>query len=308
MRPKKLDLSMVVASNAEYCPNPDEFYHKILLTDTAINSVRQLLNVKTTTKLASLSFGDSVIQEYDCAFTPTNSDLDAVDISVCPLSIMTEFCQADLEESFLSKWMQSGSNHADFGPQAFMKIYYDELIRATKNDIAKIAWQGDTTSTIAPYSRCTGWEYRLANDAAVIDVTGTTVTASNVITEVNKLIAVLPEALAGEYMDIAFYMAPNIVSAFRVASAAHNVNVMLDANAPLIYNGFKIYTAYGMSANTMVLTRPENLVFATDLVNDALEITTVAQRNTTLKDVISTRSDFKLGFWIVNPEEIVFYT
>lgn len=308
MKSKRFDFSMTSSADALLCPNPEEFYSKAMLTNEAINSFRQLLNVKHSTKIANLSFGESVVQEYDCAFTPSDSALTAVDIEVCPLSIMTEFCQADLEESFLSLWMQRGSNHADFGPAAFMTIYYDELLKATKNDLAKITWQGDTTSTIAPYDKCDGLEKKLLADAAVIDVAGTTVTASNVITEVNKLIAALPDELAGEYMDVAFYMAPNVVSAFRVASAQHNVNVMLDANAPLVYNGFRIYTAYGMSANTMVLTRPENFIFATDLVNDPLEITTVAQRNTTLKDVISTRSDFKFYVGFVNPEEIVFYS
>ena len=304
---KKLMFDLTVESNALLCPNPQEWFVKATLSNEDLAEFRQLPNVKEKTKLGSLEF-TGVIQEYGCEFTPTNSDLDAIDIEPCKLAVMTSICQDELESSFVADWMRAGSNNADFAPASFMSHYFDRLAAEVSNELAVIAWQGDTSGSIAPFDKCDRLEKKLAADATVIDVSGIVITASNVLAEIAKVIKALPAAIAYRTADLRLFVSSNVAQCYQIAASTLNVNQYVSEAAPLQYQGIKMIISSGMSNDTMVLTLGSNLIYAYDLLNDVSTIDTVNFRSTTLEAKIGTRTDFKFFVGLTNGDEIVFYS
>lgn len=304
---KKLNFDLTVDSNALLCPNPKEWFAKALLGVDELADFRQLPNIKESTKLGSLEFG-TVVQEYGCAFNGTDGVLDAITITPCKLAIMTQICQGDLEDSFVADWMRQGSNDANFGPNNFMSWYYDRVAAAANNDIALIAWQGDTSGTIAPFDKCDGLEKKLTADATVIDVIGTTVTAANALAEIAKVVNALPDTIAHRRKDLRIYVSSNVASAYMIAASSLMVNQYVSEAAPLQYQGIKIIIASGMSDNTMVASLANNFIYGYDLLGDLEAINTIQMLATTGDDLLRTRTNFKFFVGFTNGDAIVYYS
>lgn len=303
---KKLMFDLTVNANALLCPNPQEWFVKATLSNDDLAEFRQVPNAKESRKLGSLEFAD-VIQEFGCEFTPTNSTMDAIDITPCKLSVMTSVCQDELESSFVADWMRAGSNAADFAPAAFMSHYYDRLAAQVSNELALIAWQGDTTSTVHPFSKCDGLEKKLLADATVIDVANTTITSSNVLAEIAKVMQALPAEISYRKADLRLFVSPDVALAYQIVASTLNVNQYISEAAPLQYQGIKMIVAPGMTSSTMVCTLASNLIYAYDLLGDVSEINTVNFKTTTLAAKIGTRTDFKFFVGFTNGDEIVYY-
>ena len=302
---KKLKFDLTVESNALLCPNPLEWFIKATLGNEDLAEFRQVPDAKEKTKLGVLTFTDP-IQAFGCSFSATASDLDAITIEPCKLSIMTQTCQDDLESSFVADWMRAGSNMADFAPANFMSHYYDTLAAKVKDGLALIAWQGDTDSTVYPYQYCDGLEKKLLADGSVIDVANTTLTAANILAELAKVKAALPASISYRTADLRIFMGPAAASLYQQAASVIP-NASISEAYPLQYQGIKIVIAPGMSADTMVATLAYNLIYAYDLLGDVSEINTINMKLTTGDATIRTRTDFKFFVGLSNPEEIVFY-
>jgi hypothetical protein len=303
---KKLNFDLTVQSNALLCPNPQEWFVKATLSNEDLAEFRQLPNVKEKTKIGVLTFTNP-LQPFGCNFTSTGSDLNAITIEPCKIAVMTEICQDDLESSFIADWMRAGSNQADFAPANFMAHYYTELAKKVSDGLALIAWQGDVDSTIYPYELCDGLEKKLGADSAVIDVTAGSVTASNVLAEIAKVIVALPGSVAYRKSELRLFVSTNVAIAYQIAAATSNTNVYVSEEAPLMYSGIKMVVCPGMSDNRMVCTLASNLIYAYDLLGDVSEINTINMKQTTGDAVIRTRTDFKFFVGHTNGEEIVFY-
>lgn len=304
---KKLMFDLTVETNALLCPNPQEWFVKATLSNEDLAEFRQVPNVKEKTKLGVVTFS-SPIQEFGCDFVATASALNAITIEPCKLAVNTEICQDDLESSFIANWMRAGSNMADFAPANFMSHYYEQLANAVMNDLALIAWQGDTAGTVAPFDKCDGLEKKLAADSAVLDVSGTTITSSNVLAEIAKVINKLPNTISYRKSELRLFVSSNVALAYQIAASTLNVNQYISEAAPLQYQGIKIVVSPGMSDNKMTLSLGHNYVYAYDLLGDLSEINTINMKNTTGDRKIRTITDFKFFVGITNPEEIVYYS
>jgi len=304
---KELKFNMTVETNALLCPNPKEWFAKALLGSQSLDLFRHIPNLKDAGKLGTLDFG-SVIQAYGCAFSATDSTLDAIDIVPCKLAIMLQVCQSDLEESYISEWMKSGSNEAMFGPAEFMSYFYDRVAASTKNDLTILTWKGDTSSTLPVIKECDGLEKKLLADALVIDVANTVVTASNVLAEIAKVIVKLPKTISYRKADLVLFVSANVGLAYQIAASTLNVNQYISEAAPLQYQGIKMIVDPGMTDDTMAISLAYNFVYGYDLLGDVDRIDTFSTRLTTGDDYIRMRTNFKFFVGFTNPEEIVYYS
>ena len=305
---KKLQFDLTVNSNALLCPNPEEFYSKAYIKETDPDNFRVVPNVKNSTKLAQMTFGQ-VLKAEACAFSAPTDTLDAIDVDVCGLSIMAQLCQFDLESSFLATQMASGSN-GSFEVASFMAYYYGELSSSVNEDIELIRWQGDTTLTDATLSLCDGYEKLLAADSAVIDVANPTagISSSNVLTQMQAVHEAAPTAVLSQGADLRFYVARNVFTAFQYAMAAGNtIAYLTEALAPT-YLGIPVVVCDGMSDDIMVLTSKWNLIYAFDAMGDKEELKAINLKETTGDAYLRTRADLKIGFQIANGGEIVFHS
>ncbi len=306
---KNLNFDLTVASNALQCPNPTEWYDRAYLSALNPADFHIIPGVKNSTKVATNTF-PPVLQTLDCTFAATASNLSATTVSVCPIKVNVSICKYTLESSFVVNEMAKGSQNYDV--QSFMNYYWDSLGKEVAQEIAEIAWVGDTsntgyTGTSAYKKLCTGFEALMAANSQVVDVTLTAITTSNVIAAMTAVINAAPASIKSRKAGAKFYVASNVALAFRIASALGNTAAFITGEMPLSFAGFDVVEQPGMSTNKMVFTRPENLVYALDGENDSNELIAVDQLRTAGIPNILTVALFAIGFTILNPTEIVYY-
>jgi hypothetical protein len=302
---RKLKFDLDIETNALLCANPDEFYSRAYLTEDIVDNYRTLPGIKSETKLANVTFGN-ILQASNCNFTAPTDSLDAVDLTVCPLSAMSQICQFTLEQSFLSLQMAQGSN-GDFTVASFMNYYWNEMSLKIQEDLELIRWQGDTLSEDPVLSLCDGYLKKLCDAEGVIGINSTTVDSSNVIAEMTTVYTSLPPAVIRKKSNLRFYVSANVVAAYELAAATGNTQTYVTLPLGLTFLGVKVVVADGMPDNTMVLTLRDNLLYCFDGEGDSRALKAVNLTDTVAEPYLRTRANMKVGFHFVNPSEIVVY-
>lgn len=312
MRNLKFDLN--IDASALLNPNPVEFYSKAYITEEVADNYRTLPGIKSKTKIATTSFS-SLLKDSSCDFVAGDQTLSAITIDVTAVSALAEICRFDIEASYLSLAMAKGSS-ASFEVQPFMSFYWDEMAKEISAEIEGQRWQGNTatasfTGATAYLKLVDGYEKLLAADAAVLDVTATATTVSNVLANIaavyNKMASDAP-ALINRTSDLRLYVSPNIAAAYRQAVAAGNTQAYVTKNLDLTYLDIKIVVAQGMSSNKMVLTLKDNLIYAFDGEGDGKALKAINLEDSVAEPKLRTRANLKVGFEIVNGNEIVYFS
>lgn len=301
---KKYKFDLTVDASALLQANPIEFYARLYGMESAAGNFRVLPGVKNKTKIANVVFAQ-LIQAADCEFTPTNSTVSAIEIDVCPLSIQTSVCQYQLEQAWLADQMAKGSN-SDFTVASFMAYFYEQMSAKAHEELAKIMWQGDTDSEDPILEKCDGWLKRLCS-LDPIRVAQDTVTAANVIAEMGLVLGSATDEMLTAGVNLQFKVSPNVGTAYRIATASTNTINNVTVGLGLTFLDIPIVVDYGLPANTILLSDPNNFVYALDAEGDIDSLQIVDFSKTTLDRTIGARADFKVGFYITNPEQVVFY-
>jgi hypothetical protein len=304
---RELKFDLNVEANALLCPNPQEFYSRAYISEDIVNNYRTVPGVKDATKLANVVF-DNLLKESTCNFSASPSVLDAIDVTVCPVSAMAEVCRFDLEKSFLSLQMAKGSN-GSFEVASFMDYYWSEMSNQIGEEIEQIRWQGDTSLTGTTILKlCDGYEKLLGADSDVIDIlSAVTITTSNVIAEMSRVLTALPNSLKNKKKDLRMYVSPNVALAYELAAAQGNTQTFVTQSLGLSFLGIKIVVAEGASDNVIVLTHKDNLIYAFDGEGDSKALKAVNLEDSIAEPLLRTRANIKIGFQIVNGFEIVAY-
>ena len=239
-------------------------------------TVRPNVKFKEVVKRLEL---DGIVKDGSCDFADT-STLTLTERIIQPkeLQVNLELCKKD----FRSDWeaVQMGYSAFDNLPSSFQDylIGYVAAKVAQKNETT--IWRG-ADATDGEYD---GFTALLAADGAAVaaqTITGTTVTAANVIAELGKIVDAIPSALYGRE-DLHIYVAQNIFRAYKrslggfaagglgaagVGSMGNNQDVNV-----LFFDGVKIFMANGLADNVAVSTTKDNLWFATGLLSDQNEV------------------------------------
>lgn len=312
MRNLKFDLN--IDASALLNPNPVEFYSKAYITEEVADNYRTLPGIKSKTKIATTSFS-SLLKDSSCDFVAGDQTLSAITIDVTAVSALAEICRFDIEASYLSLAMAKGSS-ASFEVQPFMSFYWDEMAKEISAEIEGQRWQGNTatasfTGATAYLKLVDGYEKLLAADATVLDVTATATTVSNVLDNIaavySKMATSAPQ-LINRTSDLRLYVSPNIAAAYRQAVAAGNTQAYVTKNLDLTYLDIKIVVAQGMSSNKMVLTLKDNLIYAFDGEGDGKALKAINLEDSVAEPKLRTRANLKVGFEIVNGNEIVYFS
>jgi len=303
---RNLKFDLDIETNALLCPNPNEFYGRSYISEDIVDNYRTLPGIKSATKLASVTFGN-ILQPSTCNFTAPTDSLDAVDVDVCALSAMAQLCQFDLEQSFLALQMAQGSN-GDFTVASFMNFYWAEMAKQIQESIEYIRWQGDTASENETLALCDGYIKKMLADGSIIDVANTTITSTNVIAEIVKVINALPATVSRKKADLRLYVASNVANALELATASGNTQTYITTPLALTFLGIKVVVAEGMPNDHMVATLKSNLIYAFDGEGDGKALKAVNLNDTVAEPYLRTRANLKVGFTYVNPTEIVLYS
>ena len=302
---KKYKFDLTVDASALLQANPIEFYSRLYGMESAAGNFRVLPGIKNATKIANVLFGQ-LIQAADCDFTPTDSEVSAITIDVCPLSIQTSVCQYQLEQSWLADQMTKGSN-SDFTVASFMTYFWEQMSNKAHEELAKIMWQGDTDSEDTILDKCDGWLKRICGEVGVIRAAQNAVTVSTVVDDLGDVLALATDEMLAAGNTLQFKVSPNVATAYRIATASANTINYTTAALNLTFLDIAIVVEYGFPANTIILTDPNNFVYALDAEGDMDSLQIVDFSKTTLDRKIGARADFKVGFYVTNPTQIVFF-
>jgi hypothetical protein len=306
---RELRFALTIDSTSLLCPNAQEFYAKSYLTSDIADNFRTLPNIKYKTEIATTTF-TNILSASTCAFSSGTNPLISIPIDVCAVSAMAEICRFDLEQSFVSMQMVKGSN-GSYEVASFMNFYWDVMAKEIQEEIEIIRWRGNTAATGGTYvSLCDGHEKKLLADGTVNKISKAAITNANVLAEMAKVYASMATnapSLINKTADLRLYVAPNVAAAYRQAVAAGNNTSYLTKNLDLTYLDIKIVVAQGMSADKMVLTLKDNMIYAFDAEGDSTALKAIDLSDTTAEPKLRTRANMKIGFFHTNGAEIVYY-
>ena len=284
------------------------FYTTALLTGTSKSTFRLFPNVKSSVKVGSLNLGN-ILAADSCSFAATGTiTLAQKTLTVCPLKVNLELCEKDYETLYLSEQMRAGSNVDGNIPTSFQDFLMGLVASRISQQTEVIAWAGDVSGS--PVTLCDGLLVDFAADATVIDVsaTGSNISvAATSVAEVAKIYAAIPVTLDKSMVKI--YLSPAAYSAYLVGLAAAYpalITVVNNEYKPR-YMECEILKAEGMPTNKAVAADPQNLWYATDLVNDENELSMLSMKGTTGDPTVRILTEFKIGFGYGNGSEIVYF-
>jgi len=250
---------------------------------------------------------DNIIKNATCDFDPTST------ITLTEKILQPESFQVNLQlckTDFRSDWdaIQMGYSAFDVLPKSFADFLIAHAAEKVAAGMETSIWQG-VDGTAGQFS---GIMTQLDADAdlpAGQKIAGTTVDATNVITELGLMIDALPAALYGKE-DLVLYVSSNIYRAyvralggFAAAGVGANGYDNKGTNQVLndiYFDGVKVFLANGLASNTALLAQTSNLFFATGLMNDMNECRVLDMSDTdgsqNVRVIMRFTAEVKYGF------------
>ena len=165
-------------------------------------------NVKFKEVIKKVATDSNVIKDATCDFTDTAT------VTLTERVLQPEEFQVNLElckKDFHSDWeaVQMGYSAFDNLPPAFSDFLIAHVAGLVAEKTEQNIWAGATGNA----GEFDGLVTLATADSDVNDVTGTTVTSANVITEMGKIVDAIPSALYGKE-DLNIYVSQNIFQAY----------------------------------------------------------------------------------------------
>ena len=220
---------------------------------------------------------DDILKDATCDFDPTSTvTLTERVLTLEEFQVNLQLCKKDFEQTWQA---------VEMGYSSFKNVpasFTDFIVAYAAEKVAARIEQNIWAGTNASAGQFAGFQTLFTNDSDVIDVTGTTVTASNVITELGKVVDAIPSALYGK-QDLTLFVPQNVAKAYvralggfgasgLGANGVDNKGTMWYGSQDLYFDGIKVALAEGLSSNKMVAAQKSNLFFGTGLLSDKNEV------------------------------------
>lgn len=238
----------------------------------ANNGVTLLPNVKYKANIKRLT-NSGMITDATCDFTDTGvvSLADKV-LTVAEKQVNLQLCKTPFESDWEAVSM--GYSAYDNLPTTFSDFFIAKILKDIALDTETFLWNATN-----------GLGKLLKTDGAQVVGTPLSITAANVITEMGRVVDLIPASLYGRE-DLRIYVSQNVAKAYVRAlggfSVAATSNAGVNAAGTTWYNGGEltfdgvtIFVANGLPANTMVATTIDNLYVGFGLADDANVVKTI---------------------------------
>ena len=209
------------------------------------------IKYKAAMKVGAFS---NLVRSADCDFDATTSGMTLTEKVLTPteLQVNLQICKKELHQDWEAA--QMGFSSFDELPPLFSDFVIArvaaEVAQATESSI----WGG-----AAAEGNFDGLKTILAADATVVDVAGTSVDASNVIAELNKIITAIPSGVYGSD-DLVLYVSTPIAKAYIQAQAALGYRELYNVGqTEMNFQGIPMFVTSGLSTNSAVAARKSNL-------------------------------------------------
>jgi hypothetical protein len=220
---------------------------------------------------------DGIVKNATCDFDPTST------LTLTERILQPEEFQVNLQlckKDFRSDWeaIQMGYSVYDNLPASFTDFLIAHVAEKVAQKIEQNIWAGVNASA----GEFDGFTTLFTADSDVVDVTATTVTAANVVTELGKVVDAIPSTLFGKE-DLTLYVPQNVAKAYvralggfgtsgLGANGVDNKGTMWYGNGDLYFDGIRVAMVNGLASNKMVAAQASNLYFGTGLLSDHNEV------------------------------------
>ena len=207
-----------------------------------------------------------------------------------------------------------GYSAFDTLPKNFQDFLLAHVIAKVAEKTENTIWQG-ANATAGEFD---GFTVLAAADSDVVDVTGTTVTAANVIAELGKIVDAIPSTIYGKE-DLYIYVSQNIARAYvralggfgasgLGANGVNNMGTMWWNNGSLSFDGVKLFVANGLPDNDAMAAQKSNLYFGTGLLSDHNEVKVIDMADIDGSQNVRIVMRYTAGVQYGLGSEIVYYT
>ena len=272
---------------------------------TAGISVETGIKYKRTIK--KLGVGD-IVQANSCDFSATSgATITEAVLEPVKFKINETICFEDIMDTWDAGDMTAGANNDNI-PANLADALTNAYTSAMAKKVEEMIWQSDKTLTGATILNLfDGYEVILSGSTQ--GVTGTTLTVSNIVTELNKVYAALPSAVAKKpKAELVFFMSHKAAQLYEMNLASQGINTTLNAGVASNIYGIEVKPVGGLSNdNIIVLGEKANFYVGTDLNSDFNEIKLIDMRETTGDESVRFILKAKLDVAVAYPLEVVFY-
>ena len=246
--------------------------------------VTVLPNVKYKQVLQTGALGD-IVANATCDYTASGT-LTLAEKIIEPeeFQVNYDICKKDLVNSWEAEQM-GFSAFDNLAPSlSDFVIGYTAAKVAAKMETN--IWSGQTGNA----GEFDGFYYlATAGGSGCVAVSGTTITAANVIDEMGKVVDAIPTAVYGKE-DLFIYVAPNVARAYiralggfgangLGANGVNNQGTTWFNNGSLSFDGVPVVVAQGLPAHSMMAAQKSNLFFGTGLLSDHNEVRVLDMSN-----------------------------
>lgn len=264
--------------------------------------------VKKSRKIKRFTSAD-LVNSGTCEFTPTGT-LTITEGSLEPekTQINSDICFEDLYDLWDAEDMGEGMNNEDVPKEVVNAITVDFVDRYAQ-EMETMYWQADTdyTGTSKTLGLIDGY-HAILDDGSPTEVTGVTITASNVVAQLNRLSTAQPKGIAKlAPSKKVIFVTYAIREAYLQALDAAGINTPQDEKNP-VYHGIEVRAVGGIKDGHMVLTQRDNFYIGTDSTSDWNTLKMLDQRDTsgdeTVRFILKSKVDVAIGF----VTETIYYT
>lgn len=251
-----------------------------------------------TGHLPTLSY-DADLQPYACGFTP-EGDVEYKDkeVTLRKFKIDNEFCKDEFHQTFQAQKAGLFSAHNEI-PTDIKDAILMAIIENLGSKVEDYIWRGMA-------GQYEGLISELEGDTTVNNITGTAITASNVVDALNEVYEAIPEAILEE-KDLVISVSPNVARAYRMAQASMGINTTVAAKE-LDFLGIRMESLSGLPSNTIVAYRVKNFGFLTGLENDLNEVRVKDMDEYDLSGFLRTKVVLEIGVGYSFGDEVVLYS
>ena len=177
-------------------------------------------------------------------------------VSLCPIS------SQDWESASM------GFSQYDNLPRRFSDFLIAQVAAKVAEKVEQNIWQGATANA----GEFNGFQALLLADSDVVDVSGTTLSASNIIAELGKVVNAIPSGVYNKE-DLKIYIPTSAAKFYIQAQAALGYRELYHVGkTDMNFQGIPLFTAPGLGADKMGAAESSNLFFGTGLLNDWQEV------------------------------------
>ena len=255
---------------------------------------------------------DSLVKDATCDFDPTSTlTLTERILTMEEFQVNLQLCKKD----FVTDWeaIQMGFSAYSNLPPTLSDFLIAHVADKTAQKMEQNIWGGSNSNA----GEFDGFKTTLLADSDVVDVSGTTVTSSNVIAELGKVADAIPSAVYAKE-DLFIYVPSGVYRAYvrALGGFASNVGAAGTDNkgtqwfngGNLTFDGINIVLARGLAADTIVAAEKSNLYFGTGLLSDHNEVKVIDMADIDGSQNVRIVMRFTAGIQHGIGSEIVLYT